>query len=70
MVWIHGGAYIMGSGNDTHKRADYLMAKDVILVSINYRLGALGKITASKKKLVENFYHISAEDIGIYRVHT
>ncbi|XP_011705980.1 PREDICTED: esterase FE4-like [Wasmannia auropunctata] len=42
MVWIHGGAYLIGSGNDTHKRPDYLMAKDVILVSINYRLGALG----------------------------
>ncbi|CAL1681890.1 unnamed protein product [Lasius platythorax] len=42
MVWIHGGAYLVGSGNDTSKRPDYLMAKDVILVSINYRLGALG----------------------------
>ncbi|XP_036144784.1 esterase E4 isoform X2 [Monomorium pharaonis] len=42
MVWIHGGAYLVGSGNDTHKRPDYLMAKDVILVSVNYRLGALG----------------------------
>lgn len=49
MVWIHGGAYLVGSGNDTHKRFDYLMAKDVILVSINYRLGALGKIDAFKK---------------------
>ncbi|XP_020293908.1 esterase E4-like [Pseudomyrmex gracilis] len=42
MVWIHGGAFHMGSGNDTEKRPDYLIAKDVILVSINYRLGALG----------------------------
>ncbi|KMQ84216.1 esterase e4 [Lasius niger] len=42
MVWIHGGTYLVGSGNDTSKRPDYLMAKDVILVSINYRLGALG----------------------------
>ncbi|XP_072764146.1 esterase E4-like [Anoplolepis gracilipes] len=42
MVWIHGGAFVMGNGNDISKRPDYLMAKDVILVSINYRLGALG----------------------------
>lgn len=69
MVWIHGGGYLMGSGNDTHQRFDYLMAKDVILVSINYRLGALGKITASKKKLVENSYPISAEDVGIQSIH-
>lgn len=49
MVWIHGGAYVVGSGNDTHKRYDYLIAKDIILVSINFRLGALGKISVSKK---------------------
>jgi carboxylesterase type B len=42
MVWIHGGGYVVGSGND--KRPDYLVAKDIILVSINYRLGALGEI--------------------------
>ncbi|TGZ48392.1 Carboxylic ester hydrolase [Temnothorax longispinosus] len=42
MVWIHGGGYVFGSGNDTHKRFDYLVKKDVILVSVNYRLGALG----------------------------
>jgi carboxylesterase type B len=44
MVWIHGGAYIMGSGNDVIYQPDYLMAKNVILITINYRLGALGKI--------------------------
>jgi len=44
MVWIHGGAYMMGSGNDVIYQPDYLMAKDVILITINYRLGALGKI--------------------------
>ncbi|XP_012216886.1 esterase E4 [Linepithema humile] len=42
MVWVHGGGYFVGSGNDTDKRPDYLLAKGVILVSINYRLGALG----------------------------
>lgn len=59
MVWIHGGSYHVGSGNDTHKRPDYLVAKDVILVSVNYRLGAFGKIGALKKmyllKMFEKF---------------
>lgn len=40
MVWVHGGALIMGSG------ADYdgakLTAKGVVLVTINYRLGPFG----------------------------
>ncbi|XP_011695647.1 PREDICTED: esterase E4-like [Wasmannia auropunctata] len=42
MVWIHGGGYIFGTGNDSQDKPDYLMAKDVILVTISYRLGALG----------------------------
>ncbi|KYN22096.1 Esterase E4 [Trachymyrmex cornetzi] len=42
MIWIHGGGYLWGSGNDTNVRPDYLMAKNVILVSISYRLGAFG----------------------------
>ena len=42
MVWIHGGAFRLGSGSGfLYDGTDF--AKDgVILVSINYRLGALG----------------------------
>lgn len=65
MVWIHGGAYIVGSGNDTHKRSDYLMTKDIILVSINYRLGAFGKVLPRKyiKCFLKNSYHLFVENI-------
>ncbi|XP_026826921.1 uncharacterized protein LOC113562273 [Ooceraea biroi] len=42
MVWIHGGGYFYGSGSDGNHRPDYLLAKEVIVVSINYRLGAFG----------------------------
>ncbi|XP_018339347.1 PREDICTED: esterase E4-like [Trachymyrmex septentrionalis] len=42
MVWIHGGGYLWGSGNDTNVRPDYLLTKGVILVAISYRLGAFG----------------------------
>ncbi|HEY1751909.1 MAG TPA: carboxylesterase/lipase family protein [Caulobacteraceae bacterium] len=42
MVWIHGGAFRLGAGSlPYYSGADF--ARDgVILVSINYRLGALG----------------------------
>jgi len=40
MVWIHGGAFIKGSGKKY--RPDYLMDYGVIVVTLNYRLGALG----------------------------
>ncbi len=39
MVWIHGGAFVGGSGNTS---GNGFATKGVILVSINYRLGRLG----------------------------
>ncbi|XP_076244171.1 juvenile hormone esterase [Calliopsis andreniformis] len=42
MVWIHGGAFIHGSGDSTIYGPDYLVRKDVVLVTINYRLGVFG----------------------------
>jgi para-nitrobenzyl esterase len=43
MVWIHGGAFIIGSGSQEMFRANTLVSNgDIVLVSINYRLGALG----------------------------
>jgi len=43
MLYIHGGSYRAGSGNVYvgHILAQY----DVIVVTINYRLGLLGNIT-------------------------
>lgn len=58
MVWIHGGAFHMGSGNDTEKRPDYLVAKDVILVSINYRLGVLGETCSTELNFCAMFDYI------------
>jgi para-nitrobenzyl esterase len=43
MVWIHGGAFIIGSGSQTMYRNHNLVPrKDLVLVTINYRLGAFG----------------------------
>ncbi|XP_059061394.1 juvenile hormone esterase-like [Achroia grisella] len=42
MVFIHGGAYMSGSGNAAMYGPDYLLQHDVILVTINYRLEVLG----------------------------
>jgi para-nitrobenzyl esterase len=43
MVWIHGGAYLMGANSDAmYDGARLAAAAGVVLVSINYRLGALG----------------------------
>lgn len=43
MVWVHGGAYIFGSGSQPlYDGTALATGGDVIIVTINYRLGALG----------------------------
>ena len=42
MVWIHGGAHQFGSGDMMYYQSDALPQKGVVLVTINYRLGAFG----------------------------
>lgn len=42
MVFIHGGGFIWGSGNDDNYGPDFLVEQDVVLVTINYRLDVFG----------------------------
>ena len=42
MVWIHGGAFIQGTGNAPLYDGESLARAGVVLVSVNYRLGLLG----------------------------
>ena len=42
MVWIHGGAYIFGSGSLPLYNGSPLATKGAVVVSLNYRLGQLG----------------------------
>lgn len=48
MVWLHGGAFKTGSGNFPVTGPEYIIEEDVILVTINYRLGALGFLCVNK----------------------
>jgi carboxylesterase type B len=42
MVWIHGGGYFWGSGRSDLYGPAKLLNHDVVLVTINYRLGPFG----------------------------
>jgi len=43
MVWIHGGGFMIGSGADkVHDGTNLARDQQVIVISVNYRLGALG----------------------------
>lgn len=43
MVYIHGGAFMWGSSGTEMYGPDYLIQKDIVFVSLNYRVGAFGK---------------------------
>lgn len=42
LFWIHGGGFIAGTGNTDEFDGEALNGQGVILITINYRLGALG----------------------------
>ncbi len=43
LVWIHGGAFIMGAGSQpVYNGTSFVTTHDIVVVTINYRLGLLG----------------------------
>jgi len=46
LVWIHGGAYLNGSGSGPWYEGSRLARRGTVVVTINYRLGALGFLGA------------------------
>lgn len=54
MVWIHGGGFRQGSGDHFLSRGPKLAELgDVVVVTLNYRLGALGFANASNLGLLD-----------------
>ena len=49
MVWIHGGAFVLGSGSTALYDGTRLARKGVVVVTLNYRLGALGFLDLSSR---------------------
>lgn len=54
MLFIHGGGFKFGSGNSSFYGADYLVEKDVIIVTINYRCGPLGFLSLNTPEVPGN----------------
>ena len=58
MVWIHGGGYQFGSGAIADYDGTHFAHAGVVLVTINYRLGALGYLV-HPELTAESTYHSS-----------
>lgn len=55
MVFFHGGGFIFGRTDVSHLGPDYLLDKDVILVTINYRIGVFGFLSTGDEEAPGNF---------------
>ncbi|KAJ5774340.1 hypothetical protein N7457_009236 [Penicillium paradoxum] len=56
MLWIHGGAFLSGTGSDPTSDGGNLASRgDVVVVTINYRLGTLGYLALNDGKTNGNY---------------
>ena len=53
LVWIHGGNFARGSAAEYDP--DYLLDEDIVLVTIQYRLGPLGFLTTADSEAPGNY---------------
>ncbi|XP_046977688.1 putative inactive carboxylesterase 4 isoform X2 [Vanessa cardui] len=54
MVFIHGGGFVSGSGDDTEYGPKFLVRKNVIVVTFNYRLEVLGFLSLDTEDIPGN----------------
>ncbi|XP_045508609.1 juvenile hormone esterase-like isoform X2 [Colias croceus] len=54
MFYIHGGGFLYGSGSSAYYGGDYLVEKDVVVVTVNYRCGALGFLSLNTPEVPGN----------------
>ncbi|XP_057325364.1 juvenile hormone esterase-like [Microplitis mediator] len=54
MFCIHGGNFSFGTSNDETHGPDYLIEKEIVLVTVNYRLGVLGFLNLDDEEVSGN----------------
>lgn len=55
LLWVYGGAFLHGGASKPEYVGDQLAARGVIVVSCNYRLGALGFLVSTSDGLYGNY---------------
>ncbi|XP_046675899.1 juvenile hormone esterase-like [Homalodisca vitripennis] len=54
VVVFNQGAFLMGSGNSKIKGPDYFLESDIVVVTFNFRLGALGFLSLENEEVPGN----------------
>ena len=54
MVWIHGGGFVQGSGTFDEYGPNMFMEEEIVLVTVNYRLGPFGFLTTVTEEIPGN----------------
>jgi para-nitrobenzyl esterase len=63
MVWIHGGAFMVGSGAVPIYDGEGLAEKGIVVVTVNYRLGAFGFL--AHPELTKESAHSASGNYGL-----
>ena len=58
MIWIYGGGFVAGSTSEARQNGEFLAHHDVIIVSMNYRMGIFG-FFAHPQLTAESPHHAS-----------
>ena len=66
MVWIYGGGFVNGGTSEKRQDGQYLADRDVVVVSMNYRLGVMGFMT--HPELAAESGHNSSGNYGLMDV--
>ena len=60
MVYMHGGGFIAGSSNpDVHGPEYFMDTEEIILVTLNYRIGPLGFLSMQDDVIAGSFKSIA-----------
>lgn len=55
MVWIYGGSFDSGSGNSFIYGPNFIVGESVVVVTMNYRVGALGFLSTGDENATGNY---------------
>lgn len=55
MVWIFGGAFNLGDGDSFIYGPDFIVQENVVMVTMNYRVGALGFLSTGDEHAPGNY---------------